>query len=230
MQRSVPRLPLPSVLLALAAAALAPSLGAQVIDPTEVAFTGVLRHFSGSVSSICSLPTHELECSDGKFFLKSSTLDLEAWLGQDVKLYGNKLGICPVYDIHAVENPPPATLAICGTGGLGCPIRLRSGPGGISQHVLLVSLAPGLVTFNPLKGSLLLGTPVYMIGDSGAGSFPPEGAAFDLTIPGAPILTGVKLYFQAVRRNVGPVGPMQFSNAACLEIVGFVFTCEVPGC
>jgi hypothetical protein len=199
--------------------ALAAPLAAQIIDPPEVAFTGVVQKFDGAIIAICAPPTHEFECSDGTFFLTSSTIDLDLYLGKNVKLYGNK-----------VEIPPPATLAICGTFGFGCPARVRSGPGGISQHALWVSLKPALVPLNPSKGSFLLAEPFLLIGLQ-AGGFPPEGAAFDFFIPaGPPALAGVPIYFQAARRDIGPVGPMHLSNAVCMEIVGFVLVCWDPDC
>lgn len=210
----------------LFASALAVPLAAQ-IDPSEVAFTGVVQKYSGI--SVCVAPTHMLDCTGDTFKLVSSTLDLDLYVGKNVKLYAQKADICPIYDVHAVEEPPPATLAICGTGGLGCPIRLRSGPGGISQHALWVSLKPDLVTLNPSKGSFMLAQPFYLMGIQ-SGGFPAEGAAFDLTIPPNPILTGVTLYFQAARRDVGPVGPLHLSNNACIEIVGFVFVCHSADC
>jgi len=217
----------PCILFVLA---LVAPLAAQVADPPEVAFTGVVQPFDGVIIAICAPPSHELECSDGTFFLTSSTLDLDAWVGKNVKLYGKSVSdLCPLYDIHKIEEPPPATLAICGTGGLGCPIRLRSGPGGISQHALWVALKPGLVTLNPSKGSFLLGEPFFLLGIQ-SGGFPAEGAAFDLTVPPDPVLTGVTLYFQSARRDVGPVGPLHLANARCMEIVGFVFVCHDPDC
>src|SRR5262245_10024192 len=143
------------------AIALGAPLAAQ-IDPVEVAFTGVVEKFSGV--GTCVAPTHVLACSDGTFFLVSSTLDLDLYVGKNVKLYATKDDICHINDVHGVEEPPPATLAICGTGGLGCPIRLRSGPGGISQHALWVSLKPDFLPLNPNKGSFLLAQPFYLIG------------------------------------------------------------------
>ncbi|HZM01072.1 MAG TPA: hypothetical protein VFD43_12560 [Planctomycetota bacterium] len=217
----------PCILFVLA---LAVPLAAQATDPPEVAFTGVVEPFDGVIIAICAQPSHQLACSEGTYFLTSSTLDLNVWLGKNVKLYGKPVSdLCPLYDIHKVESPPPATLAICGTGGLGCPIRLRSGPGGISMHALWVSLKPDLVPLNPSKGSFLLAQPFYLLGIQ-SGGFPAEGAAFDLSIPAAPILAGVTLYFQSARRDVGPVGPLHLANAVCMEIVGFVLICHDPDC
>lgn len=214
--------------LVISFALVAPLL-AQATDPPEVAFTGVVQPFDGVIIAICAPPSHELECSDGTFFLTSSTLDLDAWVGKNVKLYGRSVSDkCPLYDIHKVEEPPPATLALCGTGGLGCPIRLRSGPGGPSQHALWVSLAPGLVTLNPSKGSFLLAEPFFLIGIK-SGDFGGAGAAFDLTVPPDPVLTGVTLYFQSARRNL-TIGALNLANARCLEIVGFVLVCHEPDC
>ena len=64
--------------------ALGAPLAAQATDPPEVAFTGVVQKFPGV--SVCVPPTHVLACSDGTFFLMSSTLDLDLYVDKNVKL------------------------------------------------------------------------------------------------------------------------------------------------
>lgn len=219
-------------------------LAAQVIEPpvgapVEAAFTGVVQPAFAPTPgelelSICAPPSHTLECSAGTFFVSSSTLDLDAYIGQNVKLYGTQLFECPTFDIHTVESPPPATLAICGTGVSGCPVRLRSGPGGLATHWVFASLASGFFPLSPVKGSFMLSPPFFQVAMGFSNSFGP-GPAFDFTVPPAPFLTGLTIYFQAARREVGittPSGltqpPVQFSNVVCLPVLGFSGLLCVP--
>jgi hypothetical protein len=219
-------------------------LSSQFAAPPEVAFSGTLEALpttaaaDADAESLCAPPAFALQCSDGIFFLTSSTLSLGDSVGQNLKLYGTQVGDCPLYDIHAVEEPPPATLEVCGTGGFGCPVRLRSGPGGLASHWLFASLSPGLVPLNPVKGSFLLGPQFFQIGSGFSSSFG-DGVAFDFSVPIAPAFAGLRVYFQAARREVGITTPgdglvthppLQFSNAACLDIVGFTLLCHEPDC
>lgn len=220
---------LASLLIVLALGAM-PS--AQIIAEQPTSFTGVVRAVDFDEQSIiCAPPTHELECANGTFFLISTTLDLDKSIGKNVKLTGVNIGSgCPTWDISSVEDPPPAILTFCGSPTPGCPIRLSSAPGGISQHFLLVSLGPGLYSKSVVAGSLLLGNP-WLILDSATGALPAEGAAFDFSLPGDAALVGLSVYFQAIRRDVGPVGPFQFTNAVCITLTGPSPPCVDPlGC
>jgi hypothetical protein len=127
-------------------------------------------------------------------------------------------------------DPPDATLTSCGTAGLGCEIRLRAGPGGLSQHTLFVSPVPGFLPVSVDKGSLLLGQPFVLLLTSPAAHHPPEGFAVEFMLPMAPVLVGIPIHLQSIRRDVGPVGPIRFSNAACLTIVGVPIHCIAPDC
>ena len=207
--------------------------------PKSVAVSGVVQAVSpaelAGLDAFCFEPSHTLECSDGTLYLVSATVDLDAYVGQNVKAYGQTIFECPYIDVQSVEVPAPVTLDLCGTGGFGCPVRLRSGPGGLAQHTLFVALAAGFFPLNPAKGSVLLGEPFFQIA-SKASTGPGAGAAFDFTIPPIPALIGAKLYFQTVRKpltittDVSPPGPPVLSNAACLEIVGVTAFCVDPDC
>jgi hypothetical protein len=65
-------------------------------------------------------------------------------------------------------------------------MRLRAGPGGLSQHALLVATAPGFFSSSIEKCSLLLGQPFFLLATSPAGFHQPEGYAFDFTVPFEP--------------------------------------------
>jgi hypothetical protein len=204
---------------------------AQIVEPPVVSFTGVVKPWEfESAQIICAPPTHTIECSEGIFGLQSNTLDLDQYLGQNVKLIGQGVGKgCPLFEIFAVETPE-ATLTQCGTNGLGCEMRLRAGPGGLSQHALLVATAPGFFSSSIEKGSLLLGQPFFLLATSPAGFHPPEGYAFDFTVPFDPSIVGIPIFLQTIRRDVGPVGPIRFANAVCLTIVGVPIHCITPDC
>lgn len=221
------RLGLPVFVLAALSLAVPPA-AAQVGGPpgglsVEVTVTGFVTplpviHENGD--TICIAPTHQLEVPEDTVFLWSSTVDLGALLGQNVRLHGLLNTECGVMAVDSFESPPPATLTLCGTPSMGCPIRLRSGPGGLTQHWLFVAPAGGFLPLNPEKGSLLLGQPLLLIGSSGAGQFGDAGVAFDFTLPHSAALVGVPIHFQAASRKVGPIGPIHFSNAVQLEIFG----------
>ncbi len=205
---------------------------AQIVAPQPVSFTGVVEtlDISPGVSILCPPGNFTLRCSQGLSF-RSSTIDLRNYVGQNVRLVGvNTHPGCPTFEITAVQDPPPASLTLCGTPeGLGCAVRLRSGPGGISQHFLFVALAPGFVPLNVDKGSFLLGDPNLILATA-SGGFPPEGAAFDFVIPVDFSLVGIDVFMQTARRDVGPVGPIRFANAVCFTPIGLTIFCAQPDC
>lgn len=217
-------------LLALAAASLAaPQAAAQEggdpfgglsVEVTVTGFVTPLPILHDPADTICIAPTHQLEVPEDTVYLWSNTVELGALLGQNVRLHGLLNTDCGLIAVDSFESPPPATLTLCGTPSMGCPIRLRSGPGGLTQHWLFAAPAGGFLPLNPEKGSLLLGQPLLLIGMSGAGQFGDSGVAFDFNLPSSAALIGVPLHFQAVSRKVGPIGPIHFSNAVMLEIFG----------
>lgn len=214
-------------LLALALLAAAPA--AQIVPDQPASFTGVVQQVSFDASLICAPPTHALECSGGTFFLKNGAADLDTVVGKMVKVSGYPSAAgCPVWAIDLIE-PPPVTLKVCGTTALSCEVRFRSWPGGLSQHALLVSLAPGVAPLNLVAGSLLLGDPWFVLLTQ-VGHFPPEGADFVFNVPIDTALAGLDFWFQTARRQVGPVGPLQLSNAICFQMGGIPFVCWPADC
>ncbi len=214
-----------------AAALLAATLSAQIVAPQPISFTGVVRALPPSPGPpiLCAPGTHEIECAEGLFQLQSSTLILSALEGQNVKLFATAVSkFCPLFEETGVDLTPPATLDMCGTPGLGCPVRLVSGPGALSQHFLFVSATPGLYPVSIPAGSLMLGPPLIFLGVGFASG--PEGAVFEFNIPSNPQLIGLSAYLQVARRDIGPVGPVRWSNARCLEILGYPIVCYTPTC
>jgi hypothetical protein len=215
----------------LASALLSATLSAQIIAPFPQSFTGVVEPaFSPGPPIICAPPTHQLKCSGGVFFLQSDTIDLDDYIGQNVKLVGTAVDKgCPLIEITEVISPPPATLELCGTTAIGCPVRLVSAPGNISQHIIWFSGGPGLFSLSVQKGSLLLAMPFFEL-VSVAGGFGAEGAAFDFHMPTDSNLIGVDLWLQNARRDVGPIGPLSMGNAICFSILPAHVPCVLPDC
>ena len=52
----------------------------------------------------------------------------------------------------------------------------------------------------------------------------------NLVLPADLSLTGVSLWFQGARQDIGPVGPLQATNAVCFTILGPSPPCISPGC
>jgi len=156
-----------------------------------------------------------------------------------VRVVGTRSGPCDVLDVVGVESPAPAVLQTCGSPAPGCPLRLRSAPGGLALHALFASLDADFLPVNPVQGTFLLGAPYVLVASGSTSTFQPEGAAFDLRIPADPSLVGLSLFMQSVRRDILPsfpggdgsaVGPLRFSNAVCLTIEDGASPCEGPGC
>lgn len=242
MNRALPFVSAVALAAALAAGPIAATAAGQVgpgpgLGPTETAVTGVVAHAfhpQAGDAALCVQPDYTLEGLDGLLYLSSATIDLGLYVGQNVKLHGTRNFECPILEVQTVEAPPPASLAICGTGGFGCPVRLVSGPSGLATHWLLASPAPNFLPLNPVKGSFLLAQPFVLVATAGSPSFGP-GAVFDFTVPMIPALAGHTVWFQAARREVGinPPGtqpPLQFGNLVSLHVVGFVLVCDAPGC
>lgn len=216
----------------LAVLALTCVASAQIVAPQPISVTGVLwlNQIQGP-GVLCAPGTHVMQCSEGLVQFKSSSVDLDSLVGQNVTLTAIQTSKqCPLYEVTDVQKNPAATLTLCGTGaGLGCPIRLRSEPGGLSQHWLLISAFPGWQPVSIPEGTFLLGGP-FIILPAGAGQFGAEGAAWDFDIPSDPTLIGLEVFMQAARRDVGPIGPLRYSNAVCFQIIGFTLLCIEPDC
>lgn len=219
------RHPLPALLsLGLWTALLAPPVPAQ----GPVCVTGRVVPVG---PTICQQgETHMLECA--RVFLRSSSVNLARYNGQIVRIEGRDIGLlCTVLDVNRV-TPAPATLIRCGSPSPGCPIKLKVCPGAIGRWWLFGSFRPG---FRPVDcqgmrffadGSLLLGVPgVTLV------SGMPLGTCGELTIniPADPALTGLQAWFQGVRQDIGPVGPLQLTNAECVTLLP-MRPCSVPNC
>ena len=199
-------------------------LAAAAPAAAQVTISGVLQ--PDLLPSICLQGTHTLECTTVR--LQSNSLDLDAFVGQNVRISGHDVGVeCVVYEVTAV-SPPPVTLAFCGNPVPGCDVRFRSAPGALSQHLLFVSPFQDVLPVSPFIGTFLLGTPFLLVGDELTGNA--EGAAFDFTLPNTTALTGVTVFAQSVRRDVGPVSEWQLSNAVCFTILGPSPPCFLPDC
>ncbi len=189
----------------------------------EVAVTGVVKPIGAPV---CAGATHELECTD--VTLASAVIDLDALIGQNVRLTGKLTGApCATLDVGASE-PPVATLISCGNPVPGCGMRFRVGPSGvIGQYWLFYSPFSDVVPLSPQKGTLLLGNPFFLLA---SGLTFGDEAAVDIVLPSDTSLTGVEVFLQGARRDVGPVGPIQFSNAICFTILGPSPPCVSTDC
>ena len=211
----------PASVLVLASCLLVPGGDGPVPD---VGITGVVEPVPGPTT--CLQGTHQLACTG--VLLQSDAVDLDALVGQDVKLLGSDVGVeCVVLDV-AAAGVPPATLEMCGTPSGGCPIRIKVCPGGLSQYWLFVSPTSGYLPLAPERGTWLLGEPSFLVAQGfGAGTC----HQLDLTMPVTPLLVGAPLWMQAGRREVGPIGPISLTNAICVIIypVGGV-PCVVPDC
>lgn len=205
--------------LALAAALLAPAAAAQV------RFTGVVQ--KTTLPSICQEETHYLECTSplpafpsAGVLLKSSTPDLDAFVGKNTRYLAVARGVeCTVYDVFDAA-PPTSTLILCGAPVPGCPLRFRVGPTGvIGQFWLWMGLAPDFVPLDATTGTWQLGSPFFLLG-SGFTVGTPEETAVDIVLPADPGLTGIPLWVQGARRDIGPVGPIELSNSLCFKILG----------
>lgn len=201
----------------------------QVVQPPPgvpgvVVLTGVVQ--PDLLPSTCNQGTHTIDCSSVR--LQSSNVDLDALIGRNVRLRGIDVGVeCPVYEVLDF-SPPPVELTLCGSPVPGCGLRLRSTPGALSQHWLLASGFSGFMPVDTIAGSFMLGTPFLIVGTELSGSV--EGIAFDFTLPETVSLTGITLFLQSARRDVGPVGPVQFSNPICFTILGPSPPCVAPDC
>ncbi len=206
------------LLTVLFASALASLSSAQVV------FTGVIE--KATIPSFCQEETHILTCSGVR--LKSSTLDLSKYEGINTKFTADSRGVtCTIYDVTAAE-PPTATLVACGNPVPGCPMRFRVGPTGvIGQWLLFLAFDSAFVPMTAPLGSLQLATPIVFLAQGQ--TFGPT-AALDVNLPNNLALSGLELHMQGLRQDIGPVGPLELTNAICFTILGPSPPCIQPGC
>ena len=187
----------------------------------QVVFDGVIDN--ATLPSFCQEETHYLTCSfpdpsiPTGVLLKSSTLDLDKYVGKHARFTANLVGVeCDIYDVTAVQWPPPGTLTWCGAPVPGCPMRFRVGPSGVlGQFWLFAALAPAFQPVDATLGTILLQPPVFLIGQGLT-----SGAPVDLTLPTDPAITGLSIFLQGLRQDIGPIGPPSLTNAACFTILG----------
>jgi len=209
----------------LGAALLAGAASAQVV------FTGVIEKVT--LPSICQEETHFLTCTGPTagaptgVRLKSTTLDLTQYEGKVATFTAQPRGVtCLIYDVTAVDTTPDAWLEMCGTAGLGCPLRFRVQPSpSLGQYWLWLSASPGFTPIDPITGTVLLGPGFVLVAQ---GSTPP--GQIDVVVPVDLALVGLDLWVQGARRDVGPIGPIQTTNAVCFDLPGIPIFCETPGC
>jgi hypothetical protein len=212
--------------LVLALLLLAPFAGAQVGQGAEVGVTGVVVPLPGPIG--CGPATHMLSCT--KVFLEGDVALLNSLIGKNVKLLGKEVPLpalfCTLIDVEAAVDPP-ATLDWCGSPVPGCDLRFVICPGGLSQWWLWASPAQGWHALSPLKGAWLLGDPAFLLA-MGLGTAACD--KLDVKVPADPSLIGVTVYLQGARRDIGPVGPIQLTNAICVTILPSTMPCVPPGC
>lgn len=165
-------------------------------------------------------------------YLRSAVVPLPQLVGQNVRLQGHDIGlVCRVLDVSAA-GPAPAQLDYCGTPMPGCSLRFKVTPGAIGQYGLFASLGAG---FQPLgcappdwlDGSLLLGWPIHTFL---VALFPGPVGDYVWPIPNSPSVQGVQVWFQGARQDLGPVGPVEFTNVLRLVIVPFMPPCGGINC
>lgn len=204
------RLSIPLVLAALAGAA-----SAQTVQ------------FNALIEKVPTDPCtgFEFGVESTDVLLGSNAVDLAPLVDSIVLLKGNVVALSPCPTLSVVVESvakPTATLEVCGTVAIGCPVQFQIGPPTISANFLAVSVQPQI--FAPLQdplGVLFLDSPFFVIGSAGAGGI------IDVTIPGnAPL--GVEVTFQALHQEIGPIqGPGWLSNPIRRQLV-LAFFCSDP--
>lgn len=194
----------------------------------QVCVTGVVEPHSGP--SICmQAASHQFEC--GSVLLRSATIDLRQYEGRTVRVTGRDVGVtCHVIEVTRVD-PPFAELTWCGSGSVGCPLKLKVCPVGMGRYWMFLGLAPG---FRPVgcsntgwfDGTLLVREPILPLVSGGAGLC----GELVLPVPMDNSLVGVRLWFQGARQDIGPIGPLQLTNAGCVQLAPFMPPCAPTNC
>lgn len=210
---------------------LAALLASAAVVPAQspVCATGVIEPVGGP--SICQQgETHRL--AGTRVLLRSSTVNLATHVGQNVRIEGVDIGLlCTVVEVNVV-TAPLATLEHCGTPMPGCAVKFKVGPGAIGRWALLASFGQafqplGCVGRDFLDGTLLLTLPAVTVG---FGMFTGPFGEVVLAIPNVPALSGTTLWLQGARQDIGPVGPVEFTNSEVLQLVPFMPPCGGINC
>lgn len=207
------RASLQSSLIALFAVSISTFATAQ----TRVCITGRVLPAGGP--SICGqLFSHSLDCTN--VFLRSQTVNLANFVGQIVRIEGVDVGVtCPIIEVASVGQPF-ATLEICGSPSPGCQVKLNVRPGAIGQWWLFASFFNGYQPLGCVQSGFLDGTVLLQLPAVGvnSGIFMGPVGSTTIPIPNDPNLIGVRVFFQGVRQDIGPVGPLQLTNTECIQI------------
>ncbi|HEX6812856.1 MAG TPA: hypothetical protein VF384_14615 [Planctomycetota bacterium] len=205
------------------------SFAAFAATQSQVCVSGVVQPVTSP--TICMQgETHYL--AGTSLFLRSTVVPLAQFVGQNVRVQGPDIGlVCRVLDVTAIF-PAPARLESCGTPMPGCSMRFKLTPGAIGQYGLFGSLGPG---FAPLgcappdvfDGSLLLGWPLHTFVIA---LFTGPAGDYVWPLPNTPAIQGVQVWMQGARQDIGPIGPIQFTNLVRFTIVPFMPPCGGINC
>lgn len=214
-------------LLALAlTATLASAQGGTGVD-APISITGVVQPAGPSICA--QIVTHRLECTNVS--LISQNIDLTALEGKLVQIKAKPTpfssAICPALEVVAVSPNPSLVLESCGTPALGCPMRFKLCPGGMSLGAFLLSTAPGFQPLGPEIGTFLLSPDFVVLAQTGPSA---PCHQLDIAVPNSPNLVGENFWMQGLKIDIGPVGPVQLSNAICFDILPPFVPCAQPGC
>lgn len=204
-------------------------LAASAVAQPQVCATGIVEPVGGP--TICMQgETHRL--ADTSLYLKSQMLDLNAFVGQLVRVVGADVGVtCRVLEVTQV-TPPHAVLRWCGSPMPGCPIRLQVGPGALGYWWLFGAFGPGYLPVGCgglewIDGTAFLQLPPVAVAQ---GFFTGPWGEYVLQLPPNPSLVGAQVWFQGLRQDVGPVGPMQLTNVETFTITPFLPPCAGINC
>lgn len=159
-------------------------------------------------------PTATHIVKDTAVLLKSSTLNLDAFLGVTKRIIGsNQTVTCPIIEVTAVENGT-FSVSVCNAPALGCAVTLDMCPSPTQgQYLLFVSPALGFAPAGVATGSFLL-NPLFLTIGSGANTAVCQSAPLFLSGPST--LVGLELWFQAA--SVPTLGPPVLSSATKMTI------------
>jgi hypothetical protein len=172
---------------------------------------------------------YKLDCTD-VYLVDLSGVDIASLVGSNVQIVGKQLpsSTCIILDVISVTKPPDSSLEFCGTPALGCTIRMKVCPPGLSQFWLFAAVDNGYFPFlSTDKGTWLLGNPFITLT---SGFMDLACAQIDIVIPPMPILVGVDVWMQSARKQFGPNQLPQLGNAICFEILPPVVPCITPSC
>lgn len=207
---------------------------------TVVSFSALLAAQTICVSGVVQPVPGPTICMQGEthylagtqVYLRSSAVPLAQLVGQNVRLEGLDVGlVCRVIDVSAAA-PASARLTYCGTPMPGCSLRFKVEPGAIGMYGLFGSLAPAFVPLgcappSSIDGTLLLDAPIHVFV---VAFFPGPSGDYVWAIPNIPSVAGTQVWFQGARQDIGPVGPIEFTNAQRILIAPFMPPCGGINC